>query len=68
MLEGVNLTKTYCKHVCKCHNVPSVHNNMRFKKLKLLKFYKKRLTSIAFNKLRFFSNFKQDWILCVSCS
>jgi hypothetical protein len=21
MMEGVNLIKTYCKHICKCHNV-----------------------------------------------
>jgi hypothetical protein len=24
MMEGVNSTKTYYKHLCKCHNVPSV--------------------------------------------
>jgi hypothetical protein len=21
MIEGINLTKTYCKHFCKCHSV-----------------------------------------------
>jgi hypothetical protein len=25
MMEGVNLTEIYCKHFCKHHNVPSVH-------------------------------------------
>jgi hypothetical protein len=24
MMEGMNLTKIYCKHSCKCHNVPPV--------------------------------------------
>jgi hypothetical protein len=24
MMEEVNLTKIYCKHFCKCHNVPPV--------------------------------------------
>jgi hypothetical protein len=24
MIEGVNLTKMYCKHFCKCHNEPWV--------------------------------------------
>jgi hypothetical protein len=24
MMEGVNLTKVYCKHFCKHHNVPPV--------------------------------------------
>jgi hypothetical protein len=24
MMEGVNLTKMYCKHFYKCHNVPPV--------------------------------------------
>jgi hypothetical protein len=23
-MEGVNLTKIYCKHFCKCHNVPLI--------------------------------------------
>jgi hypothetical protein len=22
MMEGVNSVKLYCKHICKCHNVP----------------------------------------------
>jgi hypothetical protein len=24
MIEGVHLTKIYCKHLCKYHNVPPV--------------------------------------------
>jgi hypothetical protein len=24
MMEGVNSTIIYCKHFCKCHNVPPV--------------------------------------------
>jgi hypothetical protein len=30
-MEGVNLAKIYCKHFCKCHNVPQYHNNMVIK-------------------------------------
>jgi hypothetical protein len=26
--EGMNLIKTYCKHLWKCHNVPLYNNNM----------------------------------------
>jgi hypothetical protein len=28
MMEGVNLTKMYCKHFCNCHTVPQYNNNM----------------------------------------
>jgi hypothetical protein len=24
MMEGVNLTKIHCKHLCKCHSIPPV--------------------------------------------
>jgi hypothetical protein len=24
MMEGVNLTNIYCKHFCKCYNIPPV--------------------------------------------
>jgi hypothetical protein len=27
MMEGVNLTKIYCKHFCKCHDVPQYNSN-----------------------------------------
>jgi hypothetical protein len=30
-MEGVNLVKIHCKHFCKYHNVPPVHNNMLIK-------------------------------------
>jgi hypothetical protein len=29
MMEGVNLTKIYWKHFCKCYNVPQYHNSCR---------------------------------------
>jgi hypothetical protein len=32
MIEGVNLTKTYCKNFCKCHNVPLVQQQKKKKK------------------------------------
>jgi hypothetical protein len=33
MMERVNLTKIYCKHFCKCHNVPpeQLYDNNFFK-------------------------------------
>jgi hypothetical protein len=28
MMVGVNLTKRYYKHFCKCHSVPQYNNNI----------------------------------------
>jgi hypothetical protein len=34
--EGVNLTKIYCNHFCKCHKVPWYkYNIINFKKVKM---------------------------------
>jgi hypothetical protein len=38
-MEGVNLIKVYCKHICKCHNVSPVqllHANKSFFKKKII--------------------------------
>jgi hypothetical protein len=32
---GVNLTKIYCKHFCKCYNGPPQSNNMTIKSKKI---------------------------------
>jgi hypothetical protein len=39
LLKGtpLNLTEIYCKHCCKCHNVPQYNNNMIIKNTKNLK-------------------------------
>jgi hypothetical protein len=37
-MEGVTLTKMYCKHFCKCQNVPIVqqaYENKDFKRYKI---------------------------------
>jgi hypothetical protein len=31
MMEGINLTKIYCKHFCECHNVLPVKQYMIIK-------------------------------------
>jgi hypothetical protein len=36
----VNLTKIYCKHICKCDNVPSVQQQYDNKNLKEKKIWK----------------------------
>jgi hypothetical protein len=28
MMEGLNLTKIYCKHLCKCHSVSPLYNKI----------------------------------------
>jgi hypothetical protein len=41
--EGMNLTKIYCKHLCKCHNVSPIQilyaNKKKKRRVTLLKFF-----------------------------
>jgi hypothetical protein len=43
--DRVNLTKIYCKHFCKCHNVPQYKNNI------ILKVFKRSLVCLTSQKL-----------------